>query len=138
MKTKYYSAREHYRKMMDGRIPKLAVKTGNVYEYQLWKEDLRVKIRELLGLCIMQSAPLNPQTLENVQMDGYTRIKMTIDTEPDITMPFYALIPDGLSPGEKRPAVLAAHGHGSFGKEAVAGNAMFPEHEAAIKHYNYD
>ena len=138
MSQKFYTAREHFLKMMKDRVPKLGLKTGSISEYTQWKEELRTKIRELLGLSVMQSAPLNPQVLETKQMDGYTRVKMTIDTEPDVTMPFYALIPDGLKSGEKRPAILAPHGHGSCGKEAVVNNVMSPGHEEAIKYFNYD
>ena len=137
MSQKFYTSREHLLKLMKETAPKLALKTGSLHEYQLWKEDLRAKIRELLGLCVMQPAPLNPQTLESVKKDGYTRVKMTIDTEPDVTMPFYVLIPDGLKTGEKRPAVLAPHGHGSFGKDAVANNPVFPELENNIKAHDY-
>ncbi|MCL2159221.1 MAG: alpha/beta hydrolase family protein [Oscillospiraceae bacterium] len=137
MSQKFYTSREHFRKLMDGNTLKLALKTGSVAEYEKWKGQLREKITELLGFSVMQTAELNPQTLESVQMDGYTRIKMTIDTEPDVTMPFYALVPDGIKAGEKRPAILAPHGHGSFGKDAVANNPSFPELAENIKALDY-
>ena len=137
MGTKFYTAREHLLKLMKDSPRKLALNTGSVQEYQAWKETLRTKIRELLGLSVMQPAAPNPQTLESVKMDGYTRFKMTIDTEPDVTMPFYALVPDGLKAGERRPAILAAHGHGSFGKDAVANNPAFPELAGSIKSFDY-
>ncbi|MCL2815368.1 MAG: alpha/beta hydrolase family protein [Oscillospiraceae bacterium] len=137
MSQKFYTSREHLLKIMKDNSRKLALKTGSVHEYQQWKEDSRAKIRELLGLCVMQPAPLNPQTIETVRKDGYTRVKMTIDTEPDVTMPFYVLIPDGLKTDEKRPAILAPHGHGSFGKDAVANNPAFPELEGNIKALDY-
>ena len=138
MSQKFYTAREHLLKIMEDTPLKLPLKTGSISEYEQWKKELRTKITELLGLSVMQSAPLNPQVLYTVKKDGYTRVKMTIDTEPDVTMPFYALIPDGLKASEKRSAVIAAHGHSSIGKESVAGNALFPEHEQMIKHYNYN
>jgi len=137
MSKKFYTSREHLIKLMTGTPLKLPLKTSGLSEYEQWKKELRDKITRLFGFSVLQSAPLNPQTLESIQMDGYTRVKMTIDTEPDITMPFYVLIPNGLKNGEKRPAVLAPHGHASFGKEAVAGNAVSPEHENNIKYYNY-
>ena len=137
MGQKFYTSREHFRKLMDGRVPKLALNTNSITEYESWKAQLRSKIAELLGLGVMVPAPPNPQVLESVQMDGYTRLKMTIETEPDVTMPFYALVPDGIKAGERRPAVLAPHGHGSFGKDAVANNPVFPELEGNIAALNY-
>ena len=137
MSQKFYTSREHLIKLMKDTPLKLPLKTGSISEYENWKKELRAKIIELFGFSVLQSAKPNPQILETIKKDGYTRVKMTIDTEPDVTMTFYALIPDGLKAGEKRPAVIAAHGHGSFGKEAVANNPMFPEHEDLIKVYNY-
>ena len=53
-------------------------------------------------------------------------------------MPLYVLIPDGLMPGERCPAVLAPHGHSSGGKYAVAGRRDLPEVAATIEQHNYD
>lgn len=53
-------------------------------------------------------------------------------------MPFYVLIPGGYKQGERRPCIIAAHGHGSGGKLSVAGRADIPEIKDAIKRVNYD
>ena len=133
----FHTTREHLRKLMDTRALKLPLNTDSVASYESWKQTLRAKIAELLGMPLYQSCPLNPQTLETVQMDGYRRVKMSIDTEPGVTMPFYVLLPDNPSCG-KLPAVLAPHGHVSFGKEAVVGNGTFAQLRETIEAHNYD
>ena len=62
--------------------------------------------------------PLNPETLESVQCDGYRRDKIVFDSEEDMSVPAYLLVPDGRT--EPGSAVLAIHGHGP-GKSQVVG-----------------
>jgi hypothetical protein len=71
-------------------------------------------------------------------MDGYTRERVVLQTEPGIWMPVYVLIPDGIGAGERRPAVIAPHGHASAGKYSVAGRADIPEVVDTIRQHNYD
>ena len=93
-------------------------------EWQIWRQELRAKIHELLGLQRMIPTALNPRISETVQCTGYRRQRVEIDTEPGITMPLYVLIPDTLAgtPNGTAPAVIAAHGHGS-GRQLRRGNA---------------
>jgi dienelactone hydrolase len=105
-------------------------------EWRIWRQDLRAKIRELQGLHRMVPAPMNPRITETVQCDGYTRERVEIDTEPGVTMPFYALIPDNLS--GTTPGVIAAHGHSSGGKLAPAGIRDDPKIRETIEQHNYD
>lgn len=105
-------------------------------EWRLWRAELQATLRHLTGLARMVPAPLAPRTTESVQLDGYTRERVEIDTEPGVTMPFYVLIPDNLKgPG---PVVIAAHGHGSGGKVSPAGCVEVPGVEARVRQYNYD
>lgn len=54
-------------------------------------------------------------------MPGYTREKILFNPDPFSTVPAYVLTPDGAGKGDRRPAVLCAHGHG-VGKEGLAGS----------------
>jgi len=65
------------------------------------------------------------------------------DTEEFATVPAWLLVPKGIRPGERRPAILCAHGHGR-GKDDVAGVLPPPdsqEYATALKRIqngNYD
>jgi dienelactone hydrolase len=53
-------------------------------------------------------------------------------------MPLYVLRPSDMAHGERRPVVLAPHGHASAGKAAVAGRADIPEVAQTIAQHQYD
>jgi dienelactone hydrolase len=102
-----------------------------------WQNELRARLRAISGIDTMQSCPLDPQADAPEQCDGYTRTRVVIAVEPDVRMPLYVLTPDDLRPGQRRPVVLAPHGHGSAGKAAVAGRADAPELVRTIAQHNY-
>lgn len=124
--------------VFDNTDRELAFRAGNGDEYGQWKERARQTLRDITGLSRMQHCELQPVRLENEQMDGYRREKWLIQTEPDVWMPFYALVPDALGPNERRACVIAPHGHSSGGKYAVAGWRDIPAVREQIEHYNYD
>jgi hypothetical protein len=81
-----------------------------------WLERRRARLVELLGP-MPDRVPLNLETLESVECDGYRRDKVVFDSEDTMSVPAYLLVPDGRSqPG---PAVLACHGHGPGKAQAV-------------------
>jgi len=86
----------------------------------------------------MEHCALHPQLLETRQFAGYTREKIIIQTEPDVWMPCFVLIPDPMLHETASIPVIAAHGHASGGKSAVAGCAEIPAVQRAIAQYNYD
>ena len=134
----YYDCLPHFSKIMAESEPAMRMNCKTPEEFEAWREKAENKLRELLGFDKMRrAAGPEPRLVSCEKMDGYTREKWTIFTEPDVVMPFYRLVPDGIGKGEKRPAVIAQHGHGSCGKEAVAGNAFFPELGESIERCNY-
>ncbi|MFN8440729.1 MAG: alpha/beta hydrolase family protein [Caldilineaceae bacterium] len=125
----------HQRFRMQGR--RFGFQAASNQEWQLWQRSLRAKIRELLGLDLLLPTALNAQITEMVQCDGYRRQRVEIDTEPGITMPLYVLIPDNLS--GTAPGVIAAHGHASGGKLAIAGiRGVDAGVDGKIAEHNYD
>jgi dienelactone hydrolase len=102
-----------------------------------WQNELRARLRAIIGIDTMQMCALDPQADAPEQCDGYARTRVVIAVEPDVRMPLYVLTPDDLRPGQRRPVVLAPHGHGSAGKAAVVGRADAPELVRTIAQYNY-
>jgi dienelactone hydrolase len=88
-------------------------------EMARWCERRRRRFFELLG-SLPGPVPLDPETLETVQSDGYRRERVVFDTEFGMSVPSYLLVPDARS--EPGPAVLAIHGHGP-GKSHICGLA---------------
>lgn len=132
----YYSSLGHLKNLYDEKGRAYAFKANNTDEYVIWKAALRARLKAITGLSDMQSCDLQAKVVESKALEGYKREKVVIHTEPDVLMPLYVLIPDGIADGEKRPAVIAAHGHGGAGKESVAGVVDKPEVAERIRLYN--
>ena len=84
-----------------------------------WVERRRTRLYELLGP-EPTPVPLNVETLESVECEGYRRDKIVFDTEDTMSVPAYLLIPDARRDQPPGAAVLACHGHGP-GKSQVVG-----------------
>ena len=84
-----------------------------------WLEGRRQRLAELLGPQPQPVVPLNTETLESTQCDGYRRNKIVFDTEDTMSVPAYLLVPDDRDGAPPGPAVLACHGHGPGKSQAV-------------------
>jgi dienelactone hydrolase len=84
-----------------------------------WREKARPELRRMLGLDRMEEglAGWTPEVRlgEAEVLDGFTRAKGEMVTEPDVTVPFYLLRPPGQGPF---PLAVMPHGHGSLGRYA--------------------
>jgi dienelactone hydrolase len=84
-----------------------------------WRERCRQRLGELVGYAT-ERVPLELEIRGSEDCDEYRRESIVFDTESDMSVPAYLLIPHGLDgPGA---AVLAIHGHGP-GKDIVCGLA---------------
>jgi len=115
----------------------LRLRAHDATELATWQHELRTRLRAIIGIDTMRICPLDPQADAPKQCDGYVRTRVVIAVEPDVQMPLYVLTPVDLRPGERRPVILAPHGHGSAGKAAVVGRADAPELVRTIAQHNY-
>lgn len=135
--TTRFQTEDYLRRRLRAGGRRYGFKATSVDEWRIWRQDLRGRLRELLGLHRMTPTAMNPVVTETVACDGYQRQRVEIDTEPGVTMPFYVLIPDGLT--GPVPGVIAAHGHSSGGKLAPAGiREASPAIAKTIDDHNYD
>lgn len=134
----YYTSQQHFEKTFEKTDRSYRFQAENKKEFDIWSRSLREKLHQLIGTDLMQRCDPNPVVVEEVSCQGYIRKKVLIHTEPDVVMPFYILIPEGLKSGEKRTAVIACHGHDSNGKSAVAGVREDKEVVRSIEEYNYN
>lgn len=121
---------------MRDRKPLMSYNASTSEEAVFWRRKFRSQLLKLLGP-IPPRVPLNPEITEEIDMGDYTRKRVIFDSDPYATVPAYLLIPKGIKPGEKRAAILAAHGHG-FGKIDVCGIGDSDERKAFIAQLNYD
>lgn len=88
-------------------------------DLETWKATGRQKVVELLRYDPPRCDP-EPEVLERVQCDGYTREYVRLSTAPGVRVPAFVLVPDGLT--GPAPGIVALHDHGAFfawGKEKI-------------------
>ena len=88
-------------------------------EVAAWRDRCRERLTALLGP-EPEPVPLDLETTEVVEADGYTRSRVVFDAEALMSVPAYLLVPDDRRDAPPGPAVLAVHGHGP-GKAEVCG-----------------
>jgi dienelactone hydrolase len=115
----------------------MRLRAQDAAELAAWQSALRDRLRALIGIDTMHDCPLDPQADAPEQCAGYVRTRVVIAVEPDVRMPLYVLTPADLQPGQRRPVLLAPHGHGSAGKAAVVGRADTAELVRTIAQHNY-
>ena len=132
-----YTVHPHLRSRWDAVGRKLRFIATTKGEWETWREATSAKLKELTGYNTMVGSELQPKITDEVVFDDYIRQRVEINTEPDVVMTLYVMIPTTGTP--PFPAVLAPHGHGSGGKYSVAGITDHGDDIAnAVKHYNYD
>jgi len=134
---RYYTTLEHFSRMYKSIYRPYACKVETAAEYAAWQSAFRRKLNRLLGHDKMTKADGKILSEGVEALDGYTREKLILETEPDVWMTMYLLKPDG--PPKVRPVVIAPHGHGSNGKSAVCGiDFGVKEMADTISVHNYD
>jgi len=110
----------------------------NETEFIEWKKNLIPKLQKLLGIDDLKKTNLNPKIVETKVFGDFTRKKVILETEKNVFMPVYILIPSTIKPGVKMSCVIAPHGHGCGGKEGTAGRYDIPIVKKSIEKYNCD
>lgn len=134
--TQLFQTEQYFRNRFAVASRSLGFAAASTDEWRIWRQDLRARLRELIGLQRLLPTDPNPRLTEAVACGGYQRRRIEIDTEPGVTMPFYMLIPDNLEGAA--PGIIAAHGHSSGGKLAVAGIRDHAAVAQTIDQHNYD
>ncbi len=100
--------------------PKLAFDpTMKPGDFDAWREAVRDKLRELLGIPDADKQP-PPKRLSTQQREGYRLEKWEAYPEPFSVVPFLVLVPDGVSASSPAPAAMCFPGSSSS-KESLAG-----------------
>jgi len=82
-----------------------------------WQVETRQALARAIGLYTMETPPLRPQKVEEMDKEDYVREKILLRISKHCLMPVYMLLPkQALRP---LPVVLAFHGHGYGAKDIV-------------------
>lgn len=136
-RKRYLSPYETVHAWIENETPELAFTGSTYHDWVRWREAFDRRLREHLGR-MPAPVPLDPEVLERVDCGDYVREKVVYDTERYASVPAYVLLPKDQRPGEKRPGILAAHGHGR-GKADICGVADTPqEYAERVQALNYD
>jgi dienelactone hydrolase len=105
-------------------------------ECRQWQDAFTKKLQTLLG---PYQPPRTWKTVveRTVELDGFRREELLLQAKDHPPLPVHLLLPKG-KPARPRPGMVALHGHGAFGPDAVVGRELTPGVEAEIKHANYD
>lgn len=96
-----------------------AFRGSNPQDFKEWKSRFRRHYKRCLGAW-PERVPPRVKVTHRVKRKDHIRERVIFDSCLGVTVPAYVLTPLGLSKGEKRPGLLAAHGHGG-GKSDVVG-----------------
>lgn len=133
----YYTTEGYLRNAFDNAYRPYAFRAASQEDYFRWKREFAAHLARLLGMGKMTLCTPEPQHKGTETLDGYTREKVILYTEPGIQMPLYVLKPANAS--GRMPVVIAPHGHVSNGKSAVCGiDKGDGRLRAAIDSHNYD
>ena len=106
-------------------------------EFEEWRKRERILLSELLGLEKMEVCDLNPVIMETkIFPEGIRREHIRIQTEPDVWMTMYLLVPADAGPNTR--LFLCPPGHNGAGKYTVAGLAKYGAVQEKITQYQYD
>lgn len=100
-----------------------------------WQREFRAKLDSSLG-SYTPPAQWKATQVRRVVLPGHVREELILNAEGHRDLPVHLLSPTGAT--RKRPAVLALHGHGAFGHDAVAGIDDTEARRRNIAEANYD
>ena len=105
-------------------------------ECRRWQRAFAAKLGELLG---PYQPPQRFETIRErvVDLEDHRREELVLRAEGHRYLPVHLLTPRAEFSG-KRAGILALHGHGEFGHDAVAGIATTPERRQNIAGAHYD
>lgn len=115
-----------------------ALRFGNCgMDFPVWQERTLERLLKLLGE-FPEKVPLEAEVEYSVEEEDFIRERVVFDSEAYMSVPCQVLIPRHFKKDRSQPAILCVHGHGSFGKDPVAGLVSTPGHQADIDLMNYD
>ena len=137
----YYEDEPAFRERLKQEGRSAAFKGATPLELEAWQVATRNRLRDLLGLSLMERAPLEVRELDRAQAaGGIVRTHAMLRVEHDVWMPFYLLEPKApkLDASGRKRCYICLHGHQGAGAASVAGVMGVPAVDDAVRKFNYD
>jgi poly(3-hydroxybutyrate) depolymerase len=108
-----YDAERHFRTLYDRARGEFAFHPGAVTDWRTWQQAFRPRLRAALGLDRMAADLANHRPTAELagseDLGDHVREQWRLWVEPTAPLPFYLLLPKGVS--GRMPLVLTPHGH---------------------------
>ena len=89
-------------------------------DFPEWQERFRRQL-ESLRSPVPDRVPLQVEILESTEDEGHTRHLLRVSVSDCSSLIAYLLVPHGIRVGEKRPGLIAIHGHYKHGIDSICG-----------------
>ncbi len=129
------SSDSHIRKLAAEAPLAMRFRGTTAAECRQWQANFAAKLRELLGPH-QPPAKWHAQVERVVELPDHRREELILIAPGHAPLPLYLLIPKGVK--GPCPAIVAVHGHGPHGYDAVVGRELTPGIDNAVKSANYD
>ena len=104
--------------MLKRQRPALVFRGATRRDYRQWRRRFEARFRAMIGR-FPARVPLRPQLLERRVFARYVREKVIFDSEPCMSVVAWVCTPRARRRGERFPAVICCHGHGTGGRSMV-------------------
>ncbi len=132
-----FSMQAYWERLADDWTPLLHFQGHTQADWAAWRRDASARYLELLG-SFPRQVPLRAEVECSVQDGDLIRERVVFQTEEFMSVPCWVLRPRSMGPDHNNAAILCSHGHGPFGKDAVAGVRSSPAHVQSIAEANYN
>ena len=103
---------------------------GEGEDFGEWQARLRSQLETLRGPLPERVEP-EVEIVESVACGDHTRYLMRVPVNAFSALVAYLLVPKGIPPGERRPGLIASHGHAKYGIDTICGvRGMYEEDQA--------
>ncbi len=100
---------------------KCSLNVQNIKELKEWKTTTKKSLLDTIGFNKLKPDRSDAELIESVKFETYRRDKYILPTAVNLKMPLYVIVPNHCN----GKVIIAIHGHGSYGKEGIAGNLPF-------------
>ncbi|RPJ06841.1 MAG: hypothetical protein EHM28_09235 [Spirochaetaceae bacterium] len=134
-----FSLSEYWNRIASSHVPRMSYSAccASGEEFHAWRKKASEKLREIMG-DMPRSVSLNSEVISHETLGDLVRERIVFDSEEHMSVPCILLKSAMIKPEKSSAAILCVHGHGPFGKEAVAGSTEPPEIAENIKLHNYN
>lgn len=132
-----FSMQAYWERLTEEWTPLLRFQGETRQDWESWFAKAQPKFMELLGE-FPQPVNLEAEVEYAVVEGDLIRERVVFNSEAFMSVPCQVLRPKEMRADKSNPAILCSHGHGAYGKDAVAGIRSSKELEANIQAHNYN